>query len=178
MLDRINLIEHVLPRHPSGVLNKIFDAILRRWRADGRRVEGLRFDSLLTSRVRAQERTQLEPKPNRLDLGERRHAVAGNLVALAVADDNDAVGRQAERALDRQEHPRSGATEVAVEDVAVVRVHDQGYAAEAGGQSADGAGLGHVGVDNVRPDLANDLDQPGQRDQVVEGTDFAPERCQ
>src|SRR6266851_1190264 len=53
-----------------------------------------------------QELRRLEAEPYRGELVQRRDAVPGDFIALAVADDDDAVGGQSERALDGQEDAR------------------------------------------------------------------------
>src|ERR1700681_3022039 len=83
------------------------------------------------------ELPKLQTEPNRDQLVHWRHAVAGDFGALAVADDDHAVGHQAERTFDGQEDARLPGAEVAVEDVAVVSVNNQRHAADARREATD-----------------------------------------
>src|SRR5207244_13566095 len=145
------------------------------WRA---RVDAELLAQPATGRLGVQQRGELKPKADRLELAWWGNAVAGDFVALAVADDDDAVGDQAKRAFNGQEHAGLRRAEVAVEDVAVVRVHDQRHATDSRRETTDGASLGHVGVDHIRRQAGDELDNAGQGDQLVERIDLAPERGQ
>ena len=111
------------------------------------------------------------------------HRGAGRECPAGIGDDPIGDGGQA--ALDAQEEPRLSRAEISVEDVAVIGVQHARASVATGGpvvnrrrDPANGAGLGHVGVDNPRPEIAHHVEQLRQRDGIVRGGERSPQRGQ
>ena len=100
-------------------------------------------------------------------------------------DGDDAIGDARHRAFGAKKEPRFGRAEISVQHVPVIRVHHTGAIAASGGavvnrrgQPAKRAGLGHVGVDDLRPEVAHHIEQLRQRHAVVRGRERTAQRRQ
>ena len=90
-----------------------------------------------------------------------------------LADPDQPVGALRQRALEAPVEPVLGRAEVALEDVAVERV-DQlrpGTWRDHRGLATEETRLGGVGVDDVGTEAADDPDELGERDRVVDAVD-------
>ncbi len=106
-----------------------------------------------------------DAEPDDCELLARRNSELHELVPDLGADRDEHVGRARERLLDAAEDRRSGWTEVALEDVSVKGVDDDGRARVAGEdrrRAGDRAGLRRVRVEDVRT-LAPDQRRYGER---------------
>jgi hypothetical protein len=120
-------------------------------------------------------RLEVEAEADDGDLRRRGDPEIDEVVAHLRADGDERVARAGEPLLELAERLGLGGAEVAAEHVPVEGVHDHLRAGGAGHhrrEPADGAGLGGVRVEDVRPDLADDAQQAARRDRVGQGRDL------
>jgi hypothetical protein len=141
-----------------------------RGRGDVQLRTGQRSCALVDRRQRGEVEAE---RHNRVLLRPADAVVGQQLVPDTRRDRDNAIGRARQTALDRQEQPRFRRAEVSLEHVAVIRVHHACGTVASGGaivnrrrHAAERAGLGHVRVDDVRPEIAHDVEQLCQRDGV------------
>ncbi len=130
-----------------------------------------------TGRHRA-ECVQIETKRHDVDLRSRGDAVRLHQVgALRRRDRDDAIGPARQRPLGRTNEAAHRRTEVAVKDVSMERVDDDGTAARLlrgvvgdGSHASERTGLGRVRVYDVGLDAAQHAENAPEGDEVVAGT--------
>jgi hypothetical protein len=168
-----------LLRYEAGGLQKILVSFDRHQARHDAHQRGVRCQTELAAELAAfhvQKPTQLQAQRNGQQLVTRRDAVSSDLVALALADHHEPIRHPRQNPLDAQKHTCLDLAEVAVKDVAVIGMHHERHATHCRRQPSYGACLCHVRVDDVWPRLSDQLDHPGQRNQVVDRADLSPER--
>jgi len=165
---------------------------------DGRqaadRRDDLRVDGYAKSRSRCaairvgngRQRRQIEAERDHSVLFRTSDSILLDQLALNLRRDcDDRVRRACELAFGADEQSRDGRTEIPLEHVTVVGVHDARARAAAGcavvgerGQAADRAGLRHVRVDDRGTEAAQRAIHLRERDHIVSRCDGTPERCQ
>jgi peptidoglycan/LPS O-acetylase OafA/YrhL len=130
------------------------------------------------------KRTQIEAERHDAVLSRRADAkVAGDGGVDSRRDGDDAIGHPRERSFDGEEGRRFRAAEIAFEHVTVVGVDESracrsgdGLVVENRGRTSDRARLRHVRVHDVRPEPAEQREQPRRRARIVERGDLAAQR--
>ena len=143
-----------------------------------RRTEAQLGAELAAPGRRAGEGLEIEPERDHDDAIGPPDPARQHIAAHALGDGDERAGPPAEQALRLHHQPRRERREVPVEDVPVVRVHDDGHAAQRGRDPADRAGLRRVGMDDVRAKRTDEPDQRPERRPVTPAADIAPERGQ
>jgi hypothetical protein len=122
------------------------------------------LEELAAVLLRGEEGFQLQAKGGAAHLLRAADAEVEDLLFLRLAEDDDAVRAAGQGALDAEEELRLPPGEVAVEDVAVVRVDHGRDTRQPRGDAAEGARLGEVRVNQVRPeapDLPPEAEESG-----------------
>src|SRR5205085_1581317 len=123
------------------------------------------------------ESGQIEAERDGLDLRRRGDPQPDEVVTNLVRHGDEPGGRPRQPALALGEEPRPPWREVAGQHVPVKCVDAnrwRGVAGQDRGEPADGAGLGHVGVEHIRPDPAYGGGHRHERTQVT-GPELPPE---
>jgi hypothetical protein len=138
-----------------------------------RREAGLRAQA--APRQVPRERVELEPQRNHANACARSDAQRGQVVAHRIGDGHERAGEGAQRPLDNADDGAGGGAEVAAQDVAVVRVDHHRHACGERGQTSQDAGLGRVGVHDVRADAAQEPPETDEGAEISQRSDVAPE---
>ena len=122
----------------------------------------------------SEEAVELQPEGHHSHTLRASDSEAKKILTLPFADGQDLRGGGGKAALDCQENMRRSPAEVAAEDMPMERVNDDGNAGELGGNAAKGAGLGSVGMDDLRLLLPEQPEESEKGDEVATRSDLAP----
>src|SRR5207253_7641698 len=126
-------------------------------------------------RRRPGEAGEIQAQGNDAYLVARRDSHRREVVAESVGNGDGDVRQAIEGRFQPPEEGGLQRTEIAPQDVAVIRVHDDGHARQARGDPPEDTGLRGVRVDDGRAGLPDGAVELPQGREIREGSDLTPE---